>query len=386
MTKIQPLTFDDREDEPWYGALEFRTLAETVPAMLFVSTPSGHVVYTNSAYQRFTGVASQQLLGIGCLDFLHVDDRKRAEKVFSCVVELSQPYEIELRIRRHDGCFRWHQVRGAPVLDKSGEVLRWIGVCTDIQDLHTAVASAQDTHKLLAVVGKSTDAIVFAKDAQGRFVFANDATLQVLESTADQVIGTSVDAMAGNTSEASSIDENDARVLASGEMIVFEEKWTTREGVERTYRSTKGPWQRADGTIGIVGITTDITRERELADKVKNQDHAYHTLAESLPLPLWVSDATGAVIVRNNLWQSYTGLTDSLSSPITFSDLVDPRDYKDFIDEWQSCIEHQCIFQTTVRLRDAVSNKPVLHRVVAVPVLDAQGAFSGWVGSAVTMA
>lgn len=373
---------NESEDAPWYGAIEFRTLAETVPALLFVSSARGNVIYTNSAYQRYAGAEPENLLGLGYLDVLHPEDRPRAEHLWTQIAVSTQPYEIEHRMRRHDGTFRWHQVRGAPILDKFGQVLRWIGVCTDIQDLRTAVESARDMNELLAIVGRSTDAIVFAKDAAGRFVFANDATLQALDARAEEVIGSTVDANASKASDARSIDENDARVLESGEMIVVEERWTSRAGVERIYRSTKGPWRRADGTVGVVGITTDITLEREFAEQMREQDHAYRNLVDNVPFLLWLTDAQGELIVRNNLWQSYTGLPTA-SNDLAFLDLVDPRDYEDFIGRWRLCVEECDILQTTVRLKDVLLDDFVLHRVVAVPVRNTQGGLSGWVGSAV---
>lgn len=386
MTTDRSFAFDEGEDAPWYGAIEFRTLAETVPALLFVSNARGNVIYTNTAYQRYAGSAREQLLGAGYLEVLHPEDRLRAEQLWKQISVSSQPYEIEHRMRRHDGVFRWHQVRGAPVLDKFGKVLRWIGVCSDIQDLRTAVANAEDTNELLAVVGRSTDAIVFAKDASGRFVFANDATLHALEASAEEVIGATVDENANKPFEARSIDDNDARVLASGEMIIVEERWTTRAGVERIYRSTKGPWRRADGTVGIIGITTDITREAELAEQVKEQGHVYRNLVENVPFLLWLTDARGELIVRNNLWQSYSGLPANANDPITFLDLVDPGDYEDFIGRWHTCVENIDILETTVRLKDVLSDQPVLHRIVAVPVRNTHGGLSGWVGSAVPAA
>lgn len=373
---------DEGDDAPWYGAIEFRTLAETVPALLFVSSSRGNVIYTNSAYQRYAGAEPQNLLGLGYLDVLHPDDRPRAENLWNQIAVSKQAYEIEHRMRRHDGTFRWHQVRGAPILDKFGNVLRWIGVCTDIQDLRTAVANAEDMNELLTVVGRSTDAIVFAKDAAGQFVFANDATLQALDASAQEVIGKTVDAKATRSSEALKIVENDARVLASGEMIVVEERWTSSTGVERIYRSTKGPWRRADGTIGVVGITTDITLEREFAEQLREQDHSYKNLVDNVPFLLWLTDAQGELIVRNNLWQSYTGLPTASNDP-AFLDLIDPRDYEEFIGRWRLCVEECDILQTTVRLKDVLLDDFVLHRVVAVPVRNTLGGLSGWVGSAV---
>jgi PAS domain S-box-containing protein len=375
--------FDPPREEPWYGALEFRTLAETMPALLFVTNRHGHAIYTNSGFQRYSGLPHEEIAGPGYLDVLHHDDRLRAERLWSEIVSSTEPYEIEHRMRRHDGSYRWHQVRGAPVIDANGKTARWINVCTDIQELRSAVAAAADAQEMIAVLGRSTDAIVFAKDADGRFVFANDATLQAMEAKSNTVIGASLAERAGVASEVVSIDANDARVLANREMIIVEERWTTKAGVERVYRSTKGPWQRADGSVGIIGITTDITRERQLALQLKEQQHAYRNLADNLPFILWITDAEGRIIVRNNLWEAQTGLPDTQSQPLSFIDLIDPQYLQEFVDCWQSCIAHADILDANLRLRDAMLGRSILHRLVAVPVRDLNGAVNGWVGSAV---
>lgn len=370
-------------EAPWYGALEFRTLAENVPALLFVSNPSGSVIYTNTTYQRYAGLSSEALLGTGYLDILHPEDRRRATELWLKINEGSERYEIEHRLLRHDGQYRWHHVRGVPVLSPQGEVVRWIGICTDVQDLRSAVDQAHDATELLKVIGRSTDALVFAKDADGRFVFANEATLDALESSSSEVIGRSVAEQGYNASEVASIDENDAKVLSERRMLTIEESWTTSAGVERTYRSTKGPWLRADGSIGIVGITTDITREKVLSEALAEQKHAYRNLTENLPFLLWLTDAGGNLIVKNNLWQSYSGLPDFAGIPLTFADLVDPEQYADFAARWDTCVREGEIFEAPVGLQDVVAGQTIEHRIVAIPVTDRAGHLSGWVGSAI---
>ena len=364
-------------DHPWYGALEFRTLAETVPALLFVINRNGKAIYTNASFHRYTGMPHERVDGLGYLDVLHPEDQTRALQLWDQVAYTTEAYEVEYRIRRHDGIYRWHQVRGAPVLDANGNAVRWISVCTDIQELRTAVNAAADAHELIAVLGRSTDAIVFAKDAEGRFVFANEATLRVMEISADRLIGASVEDAANSQSDAQHIGVNDATVMANRQMIVAEERWTTKSGVEQVFRSTKGPWLRADGSVGVVGITTDITHERELEDLTREQQHDFRNLIENLPFVLWITDASGRLIIRNNLWQAHTGLPDSDAHPLTFADLVDPLDLSKFKDAWRSCIERQEIFNQIVRLRNVGGSSSVAHRIVSIPVKNRNGTING---------
>jgi PAS domain S-box-containing protein len=371
------------ENSPWYGALEFRTLAENVPALLFVSNRAGMVIYTNSTYQRYVGASADGLLGLGYLDSLHPEDRVRAGELWARINQSTEAYEIEHRLRRDDGEYRWHHVRGAPILDTQGEVVRWIGICTDIQDLRSALAHAHDSTELLAVIGQSTDALVFAKDAEGRFVFANDATLDALKVSAHDVLGHSFKGTGKNATEVASIDANDQRVMNERKMLVLEETWTTSAGVKRTYRSTKGPWLRADGCVGIVGITTDITREKDLTDALAEQKHAMRNLTESLPFVLWLTDVEGKLIVRNNVWQSYAGMPETTDDPLTFADLIDPIDYDDFMGRWTCCLENSDILDTHVLLHDRIAGQSIKHHIVAIPVRDRGGRLTGWVGSAV---
>ena len=306
----------------------------------------------------------------------------RAQALWNKIHLTPEPYQIEHRMRRYDGSYRWHQVRGAPVLGQDGKVLRWIGVCTDIQDLRSALAATRDANELLAVIGRSTDAIVFAKDADGKFVFANDAALQVMEADAKDVIGKSASDTANRSAEARNIASNDAFVLAQKQMLVIEERWTNRAGEERIYRSTKGPWMRSDGSVGIVGITTDVTREHELAEALADEKCRFVNLSENLPFVLWLTDADGQLIVRNNMWQSYTGLPDKDDFPLTFADIIDPAEFVDFATAWKNCIAAEGIFDTQVNLRDALQGICVPHQVIAIPVYGRHGELNGWVGSA----
>jgi len=113
---------------------QFRTTADALPGMLFVTTADGMNTYVNEGFCDYAGRRHDELLGDRWAEILHLDDAARALATWSEAVRTGLPYFAEYRFRRHDGAWRWHMVRGLPVPDGKGGIDRWVGTCTDIHD------------------------------------------------------------------------------------------------------------------------------------------------------------------------------------------------------------------------------------------------------------
>jgi PAS domain S-box-containing protein len=370
------------QSDEWHGMLEFRTLAETVPALIFASNADGGHVYTNSAYQRYSGLSFNELLGHGFMKLVHEDDVAGMPERWAAILAKGEPFEAQYRLRRHDGAYRWHVVRGGPVKDAHGKVLRWTGACTDIEDMRSAVEQARDNTEMLQSMGKLTDALVFAKDDQGRMLAANDATLAVLGRRSEQVIGHRIDLMGGSDEEVAIINAADAKVLETGEVHISEEPWTGADGVTRVFRSAKGPWRRADGTVGIVAVTVDVSQERELQQRLERSEARFQALVAGLPLLLWMTDSQGRMIVQNGLWCDYLGFPAADEEPVRFEDIVDPAAFPLFAEQWRTCVATGELLETEVGLFDRLEGKYMPHKMTIVPHYAKDGAVEGWVGSA----
>ncbi len=369
--------------DAWHGMLEFRTLAETVPALIFASDADGRHVYTNSAYQRYSGLKFGELLGLGFLKVVHEDDVTGLSDEWAAILEKGEPFETQYRLRRHDGAYRWHVVRGSPVKDANGKVLRWMGACTDIEDMRAAAERARDSTEMLQSLGRLTDALVFAKDAEGRMFLANDATLAVLGRPAREIIGQRIDLLGGSADEVATINSADARVLETGEVHSSEEPWTGPDGVTRIFRSTKGPWRRANGTVGIVAVTVDVSHEREVERKLSESESRFRAVIDGLPFPFWMADADGTMVVHNSLLRDYLGLPAGDAEPARLEDIIDPDVYHQFARYWRQCIELGEMMIAEVGLFDRLEGKYVPHKLTVVPHYRAEGAVAGWVGSAI---
>jgi len=115
-------------------AQAYRTLAESIPQQVWTATPEGALDYVNAVVLDYFAQPSETIVGAGWLAVLHPDDASAAVVRWTLSVADGVPYEVEFRLRRHDGQYRWHLGRATPERDRDGIVIRWFGTNTDIED------------------------------------------------------------------------------------------------------------------------------------------------------------------------------------------------------------------------------------------------------------
>ena len=116
------------------GENRFRAIADSMPQMVWSTQPDGFHDYYNARWYEFTGVPAGSTDGEGWSDMFHPDDQERARVLWIHSLETGEPYEIEYRLRHHSGVYRWTLGRALPIRDEAGQITRWFGTCTDIDD------------------------------------------------------------------------------------------------------------------------------------------------------------------------------------------------------------------------------------------------------------
>jgi PAS domain S-box-containing protein len=109
-----------------------------MPQMVWSTRPDGHHDYYNDRWYEFTGVPYGSTDGDGWNGLFHPDDQSRAWERWRKSLATGEPYEIEYRLRRYDGEYRWTLGRALPIRRSDGTIERWFGTCTDIHDLKSS--------------------------------------------------------------------------------------------------------------------------------------------------------------------------------------------------------------------------------------------------------
>ncbi|MES2904058.1 MAG: PAS domain-containing protein [Pseudomonadota bacterium] len=115
----------------------FEALGDAIPQMAWSTLADGMVDYFNLRWEEFTGVPAERHYGTGWLKAVHPDDHEAAVAAWQAAVAEGTPYEVEYRMLRNDGEWRWTLARGLPVRDAKGAIERWFGTNTDIHERRT---------------------------------------------------------------------------------------------------------------------------------------------------------------------------------------------------------------------------------------------------------
>jgi len=133
----------------------YRTLAEAVRHLMWASDADGNAVYVNSRWQEFTALEADRFLCQKWIEVIHPDDVTRVVAQRASAIEAGESYEVECRLRRADGAYRWHLGRVVPLKDDNGGVLQWFGTATDIHEIKQAEESQRFLAEASSILNRS---------------------------------------------------------------------------------------------------------------------------------------------------------------------------------------------------------------------------------------
>jgi PAS domain S-box-containing protein len=122
------------EEELRQSEERFRTLVASSAVIIWSTNGKGEAVTDAPGWQEFTGQSAEQMKGHGWVNAVHPDDQERSRLAWRAAIEQKAPFDVECRMRRHDGVYRDILDRGVPILDGDGNIREWVGTCTDVTE------------------------------------------------------------------------------------------------------------------------------------------------------------------------------------------------------------------------------------------------------------
>lgn len=180
---------------------EYRTLCEHSPVLIWRSGLDARCDYFNETWLSFTGRTMEQEVGEGWAAGVHPDDLQRCVELYLDRFHKRESFEMEYRLRRYDGAYRWIVDRGTPFFGPDGVFKGFIGSCVDIDDRRRAQAEREQHHqetlslyhelqereaKIRRLIDSNIVGIVFA-DRESLVTEANDAYLEMLGYSREDV-------------------------------------------------------------------------------------------------------------------------------------------------------------------------------------------------------
>ncbi|WP_187291097.1 PAS domain-containing protein [Ancylobacter novellus] len=265
---------------------ELRNAINTIPAIVWSTSPDGNNDFHNQRLLAYTGVDAATALGMGWVDMLHPEDLERHVAAWRDAVATGTAFECESRLKRSDGQYRWFLARAEPLRDPSGRVVRWYGTNVDIDDRRRAEEALRRSDAYLAEAQKlsrtgsavwnlATGEVVCSDEFYSIFGFAPRSRLSVemiLQRT--------------HPDDATFVRRELARAVAEVGQIDLEHRLLMEDGsvkhVHLVAHSTRDAQERCE----LVGAVMDVTARTKAYAALEASECRYRHLFDHMPVAL----------------------------------------------------------------------------------------------------
>ncbi len=301
-----------------------RLVIDTIPTMAWSLLADGTVDFVNERWLEYTGLSFAEALE-EAIQIVHPEDLPSVMERWRVDRAAGNPSECEMRLRRADGEYRWFLVRTVPLRDEQGNIVKWYGTSTDIEDRKRAEDALRESEGRFAAFMDNLPGYAWMKDLQGRYVYINH---MVRGLPGYQSLG-KTDAQIWPAGLAAEYRANDQQVIATKRPVHTVEHYL-REGKQRYMVGSKFPIFDKTGAVALVGgAGVDITERVEAEDALRESEEKFRQLAENVREVFWMTTpAMDELLYVSPAYESIWGqsLESLRQQPRSFMEAIHPED------------------------------------------------------------
>jgi len=229
----------------------------------------------NQRWREYAGLSPEESQGWGWQVAIHPEDLPSLVRRWRELLIAGEPGEIEARMRRHDGIFRWFLIRFEPFRDETGKVVMWYGVSADIEDLKQSQERLREDERELRRITDAIPQTIVVQNPCGVPIYANQATLDYTGLTADDVITPNFRERIFHPEDLEKFRNERNAALARGLPFEFEHRALRKDGQYRWFLIRYNPFRNEQGqVIRWYATGTDIDDRVRAEERTRNENLA----------------------------------------------------------------------------------------------------------------
>ena len=366
------------------GEARFRQIADAMPQIVWSTLPDGYHDYFNHQWFDYVGMPEGSTDGDKWSALFHPDDMPQTWERWHHSLRTGEPYEVEYRVRHKSGQWRWLLGRALPIRNDAGEIIRWMGTCTDIHDWKLTQAKLQDAQFRLEGALTAAEIGTWNWNLKKNRIYADPNLARLFGLSQEDAHGGPVEnyLAAIHPDDVAPVRAAIANSIEHGAAYQQYYRVIQKDGSVRHIHSRgKIRFDENGQAAWMPGVAIDVT-EQKLAEEARLETESkFRTLAENIPQLAWMAHTDGSIFWFNNRWFEYTGTTlgqmrDWGWQAVHHPDYVDSvkAKYRELI------VNRQVIWEDTFPLRGADGlYRWFLSR--AVPVRSVEGEIVYWLGT-----
>ena len=358
---------------------ELSRLVDTLPGLIWIARADAHVEFLSERWVEYTGLSMDQM-SQGWHSVIHQLDMRMLEERWPLVVASEKVSEMELRLRRFDGEYRWFLVRCCPLPDSAGKVTKWCGINTDIDERKRGEQALRTLQSNLRQMCDTIPGLVCTMSPNGEVELFNRELLEYFGKTPEEMKGWA-------SSDAVHPDDQHLAVEAHTKSVSVGASWSIEhrcrryDGVYRWFHVRALPMKDADGAIaGWFVLLTDVENRKQAEEAIRENERHLNLIINTIPALAWSALPDGFADFFNQHYLEYLGLSQEQAQGNGWAVAVHPEDLPGLLTTWQRILASEEAGEAEARLRRFDGEyRWFLFRVN--PLRDESGSIVKWYGT-----
>jgi PAS domain S-box-containing protein len=372
------------------AADNIRLIINTVPGLLWTARPDGWVDFLNQRWLDYTGMTLEQGLGWAWQPGYHPDDLGNLLIKWRAAIAERKPLDVEARLRRFDGEYRWFLKRAFPLFDNAGRVLGWYGGNIDIHDLKQAEVALRRIETYLsegqrlshtgswAWSVKTKENLYWSREHYRIYGFDPDTESGQYDHARERI----------HPEDGSVFDKTLQQAILKESDFEMDFRIVLPGGELKHIHVVGHPVLNNTGElVEYIGTTMDVTEQvkaraalEEAFSKIKKSEARLQTIIDTIPTLAWSTEPDGSVEFVNLRWRNYTGLSTEQARGSGWEAAIHPADIQWLSDQRRITMASGKPFELEARMRRYDGQyRWFINR--ADPLLDEQGKILKWYGT-----
>ena len=356
-----------------------RLIVDSIPGLIAVISASGELERVSQPLLDYFGKSLEQMSQWAVDDTIHPDDRPGYLQVFERAFATGDPVEYEaIRVRRLDGVYQWLNIRGLPLRDRQGQIVRWYFLLTDVDDRKRAEEALRESEHESRLIVDSIPGMIAVLSPSGELERLSQPVLDFFGRSREEMSQWAVDDTIHPDDRAAYL-QNFARAFAAGDPFEYNAVRNRRfDGVYRWLDMRGLPLRDRQGHIvRWYFLITDIDDKKRAEDKIRQSEKEARQLLDLSPLQIAELRPDGARIYNNRAALDYHGITLEEWQEADLQQLLHPQDATFVAKDLPEKLQTGSPFEYEARLRRKDGQYRWFHYRLS-PVSDEEGRITRW--------
>ncbi|MDX5437512.1 MAG: PAS domain S-box protein [Pontibacter sp.] len=351
-----------------------RAILAAIPDLIFIIDKAGQYLDMKNVDQKHLLIPKEDVVGSNIYNLLPDDLAGDIMILIKEVIETGYHRQIHYDLELPNGLRHYE---GRILKYSDDEVL---AIIRDVTDEKKATKEVREKNEFISQVLDASPSLIYVKDGEGNFVLANQEFSKLFRRPLHELIGHNNTAIHPNKDEVEFYLEIDRQVILENREIKLQERFTDVNGDVQWFNTTKKPIVTSDGQVHVLGISTNVTEQREANKRLQNSEELHRLLSENSKDMVSLHNLDGSYIYVSKAVEEMLGYTQAELLQMRPTDIVHPADIQ-FLREQgyeqsllykkNTTIQHRLLRRDGAELWVETNIRPILNEIGEVSKLQA---------------